>query len=314
MPETTALVSLKQINAVEVFTGGKLVPLLNEIESKALDFTPDLKTATSRKEIASMAFKVSRSKTLLDGLGKALVDGWKAKAKVVDESRKEMRTHLDLLRDKVRQPLTEFEQAEEKREEKERLDTEFAQAWDDAQADHELWLRGKEIERREAELVKQEKERLVKAAAEQREKARLDREEQIRKQVEEKAKRDAEEATRKEREHRDREKWQAEERAKKAEQDRIVAIERAKFEQERAVKEAEERVRQKAERAEHERLEQEAADHAEAERKATNTKHRKRIHNEALAGFVEAGFSEEHGKEIMLLIINGNIRHVSVIY
>lgn len=310
----TALVSLKQVNAVEVFTGGKLAPLLNEIEAKALDFTPDLTTAASRKEIASMAFKVSRSKTLLDGLGKALVEEWKAKAKVVDESRKTMRDALDILRDRVRQPLTEWEQAEEKRKERERLEAEFAQAWDDAHADHDLWLRQQEIERREAALLNKEKSRLAREAAEQRENDRLEREEQIRKQAEEKAKKDAEEAARIEQERLQREKWQAEERAKKAEQDRVIAIERAKFEQERAVKEAEERARLEAERIEKERLRKEAADRAEAERKAADTKHRKRIHNEALAGFLDAGYSEEQGKEIMLLIINGKIQHVAVNY
>ncbi len=39
--------------------------------------SPDIDTRKGRKAIASLAAKVARSKTYLDGLGKDLVAGWK---------------------------------------------------------------------------------------------------------------------------------------------------------------------------------------------------------------------------------------------
>ena len=68
-----------------------------------------------QKGIASMAYKVAQTKTLLDNLGKDLTADWKAKAKVVDEERKRMREELDALKDQVRTPLTEFENREKER-------------------------------------------------------------------------------------------------------------------------------------------------------------------------------------------------------
>ncbi len=109
------LLVIKNINAIEVFSGGGLDQVVKKIESEVRAFVPDMSTEAGRKEIASVAHKVARSKAALDSAGKELVSGWKAKAKLVDASRKEMRERLDSLKDEIRKPLTDWEEADKKR-------------------------------------------------------------------------------------------------------------------------------------------------------------------------------------------------------
>jgi colicin import membrane protein len=116
--ESHALITVEKINALEVFTDKGMTPILEEINKKVALLVPDVTTAKGRKEIASMANKIARSKTLLDEVGKNLVADWKAKAKVVDDSRKIMRDKLDLLKEATRAPLTEWELVERERLEK----------------------------------------------------------------------------------------------------------------------------------------------------------------------------------------------------
>ena len=84
------------------------------IESDALAIVPDLETDKGRKAIASVAARVAKSKTYLDGLGKEYVTELKRASKEVDAVRRDMRTRLDALRDNVRKPLTDWE-VEQKR-------------------------------------------------------------------------------------------------------------------------------------------------------------------------------------------------------
>ena len=184
---------------------------LKEIEAEVLSVVPDLSTAKGRKEIASLAFKVAKSKVVLDSLGKDLVSDWKIRAAKVDESRKYAREFLDALKDKVRQPLTDWEAAEEARIKAEAEALKFARDWDDAHSDHVIFLRLKELERKEAELARiqaeaEEKERLrveeeariaAEKAAEERRKQeaieRVEREKRIAEEAAAEAKKDAEE-------------------------------------------------------------------------------------------------------------------------
>lgn len=114
-PHTKALISIEKINALEVFTDKGVEPILEEISKKVALLQPDVSTSKGRNEIKSMASKIARSKTLLDGVGKELVAEWKAKTKVVDASRKKMRDHLDGLKETTRAPLTEWERVETER-------------------------------------------------------------------------------------------------------------------------------------------------------------------------------------------------------
>ena len=312
--ESTELVIVEQLNIMDVFTGDSLTDLLREIETKAKGFTPTVEHAKGRKQIASMAHKVSKSKVVLDNLGKELVADWKANAKKVDESRKIARDRLDALRDEVRQPLTEWEEAEAAREAAEKMAKEIEAAHETALAEHALWLRQKDIEAKEAELARQEEERRQKAEAERIEKERIEREEQMKREAAEAAKKQAEaeaqakiaEAERKERE--------AKEAAAKAERDRIAAEERAKVEKEMAVKEAERKAKEEADRVERERLAAEANQKAIDEARQADVAHKKKLNNEAVAALVANGIGQDQAKQIITLIAKGLIDNVTINY
>lgn len=75
----------------------------------------DLTTEKGRKEIASMAFKVAKTKTAIDAAGKLLNEEARAKINIIDAARRDIREKLDALKDEVRRPLTEWEAKEEER-------------------------------------------------------------------------------------------------------------------------------------------------------------------------------------------------------
>lgn len=105
-----------QQNALTIFTTTQgCDPLLDAIYKEVESFVGDTSTKKGRADIASKAAQISKMKTAIDGVGKSLVDKLKEQPKLVDAERKRVRDALDALRDQVRQPLTEWEQAEEKR-------------------------------------------------------------------------------------------------------------------------------------------------------------------------------------------------------
>jgi len=117
MTEATQLAELPPAEtALDVYSKpGGLDPWLEKIRAEVTGHVPDLKTKKGREAIASLAFKVRKVKTALDGMGKQLVDDLKDVPKRIDAERKRMRDTLDALADDVRRPLTDWEQAEEAR-------------------------------------------------------------------------------------------------------------------------------------------------------------------------------------------------------
>ena len=85
------------------------------IKAETDKLVPDLTTEKGRKEIASMAHKVAKTKTAIDAAGKLLNEEARAKINVVDAARRDIRDKLDALKDEVRKPLTEWEAKEEAR-------------------------------------------------------------------------------------------------------------------------------------------------------------------------------------------------------
>ena len=233
------------VSAAEIYANNGMDPLLGKIKEHVLSFVPDVTTKKGRGEIASMAYKVAQTKTLLDNLGKDLTADWKAKAKVVDEERKRMREELDALKDQVRTPLTEFENREKERVAalEKRIELIKALAIDVDESGNKLsskqlaerlvaakgvdiesfeemvtdaaLAKDKAIAALEAHVARREREeaeaaeleRLRKEAAEREQR---EREELIRREAEERVRREAEEAARKEREQREQEKAEAE--------------------------------------------------------------------------------------------------------
>ena len=283
----TSLIPIEIPDPVAVFVGGGIDSILAKVEEKANEKAGDLSAETSegRKEIVSLAYKIARSKTIIDDIGKNLVSDWKKKAGEVDETRKRSRDFLDSLKDKIRKPVTEYEDAEKRKEEEERT------------------RKQREIEEREAEVARKEKEIRDTEEAARLEKERAEREETIREEARERAEKNAAEAI-------ERSKHDAE----MAEKRRVEAEEKAKIDKELAVKKAQEQIRQKLEQ---ERIAEEA-EAAEQKKKtdvaAADRDHQAKINREVLACFVKNGFSEADGKKIMTLVAKGQIVHMAINY
>lgn len=105
LPDTPVLVAA--FSAPE-----KMEAILTRIETEVRAVAPDLSTATSRKAIASLAFKVARSKTALDEVGKEITEDARKQIDAVNAKRRDIRERLDALKTEVRAPLDEWEAAE----------------------------------------------------------------------------------------------------------------------------------------------------------------------------------------------------------
>ncbi|MCK1788092.1 hypothetical protein L9Z73_28365, partial [Pseudomonas sp. TNT11] len=102
--------------ALAVFSAEKgLEPWLQKIRDEVRAFVPDTSTAKGRAAIASIAFKVAKSRTALDDAGKKLVAELKEVPKLIDAERKRMRESLEALQEEVRRPLNEWQAAEDAR-------------------------------------------------------------------------------------------------------------------------------------------------------------------------------------------------------
>lgn len=124
--DQTALITIEKTTALDVFTTpGMIAPLLTSIADTVREFKGDITTAKGRAEIKSLAFKVTRTKTYIDGIGKELSDTTKAEidTKVaeltaqrtcIESTRKEVKAFMDTLRDEVRKDLDEWEAEQER--------------------------------------------------------------------------------------------------------------------------------------------------------------------------------------------------------
>lgn len=309
-----ALIPLESINAMEVFTGNGLDDLLAKIRADALSLVPDVSTASGRKEIASVAYKVARTKITIDDAGKELVSEWKKKSAEVDASRKKARDTLDALKDEVRAPLVAWEA------EQERIASERREAEERAAAEAEI-ARQAEIARKEAELrareeaiAKAEQEAAAKAAAEQAERDRVAREEQMRRDAEEKAKREASEAIAKAEREKAEAVARAEREAAAAAEAARLAAEKAERDRAEAVRQAELRAKAEADAKEAARLAEERRIKAEEDARAADREHRKSVNNKALKALVDEGIDAEAAKKVITLIASGVIPAVSIRY
>ena len=112
----TELAIFEPPNAVIILQdAAKFDQFYENIKRETDAHVPDLTTETGRKAIASLAYKVARTKTAIDDAGKLLTEEWRGKINVVDASRREIRERLDALKVEVRRPLTEWEEEDERR-------------------------------------------------------------------------------------------------------------------------------------------------------------------------------------------------------
>jgi colicin import membrane protein len=91
----------------------KYAAFYDRIKDEVAKFQPDTSTVTGRKAIASLARRVTRTKTALDQAGKALNEQARNQINLVDATRRKMRQELEMLSASARQPLTQWEQNED---------------------------------------------------------------------------------------------------------------------------------------------------------------------------------------------------------
>ncbi|HHA2470833.1 hypothetical protein [Stenotrophomonas maltophilia] len=309
-----ALIPLESVNAVEVFTGGGLDDLLARIRAEAVTLVPNVKTVAGRKEIASIAYKVSRSKIAIDDAGKALVADLKKQTGDIDSARKKARDTLDALRDEVRKPLTDWEE-EQARIERERVEAEErARAAAEEARLAEIARKEEEIRAREEAVRAAEEAERQRAAAEQAERERVEREARLQAEAAENAKREAAAAV----ERAEREAREATERAAReaaeAEQRAKDAAEKAEREKAEAVAAAERRAQEEVDRAERERQAQADAQRKADEARAADVEHRRSINRAAMAALIAQGISEDDAATVITAIVQGKVPAVAIRY
>lgn len=254
----------------------------------------DLDNQKELKKLSSVSREVASLKVKIDDFGKSLVEDAKKKIKVVDNNRKLVRDELDALRDEIRQPLTDFENAEKTR----------IQAKDDAVrlcSKHKEFLTPTvdelnvflaEVEALNpadyAEFAQQitvERQIAIDAL-----KLRIEKQKEIDRQAAENARLKAEQ-----------------EKARIEQEKQAYAEEQARraVEQERQ-RQAEEELKKQAEQA---RIV------AEEERRSKDTEHRRLVNNQAKDALIaECGIDEETAKKVIVSVSQGKIAHIFIKY
>lgn len=270
----TALIVRESLDPAVLFTDTGMDEVLAKIKSEATSYAFTANDDQGRKDIASLAYRVARSKTIIDDMGKEIVSDWKKKAKVIDEQRKKARDFLDGLKEEVRAPLAEWEaeqariKAEEEAREREKIDARIAAlaqvncvlssfditAMTDDEFDEKLATATAEYEEKQRLA---EQARLAEEAAQRAEKERMAAE-----RAELEALRAEQEKIRKEQAEKDRiEREKMAEEARKLDEERqAIQAEKDRMERERFEAEAKERARIQAENYAKEKVEREAAE------------------------------------------------------
>lgn len=112
------LISIEEIsddNAPVIYVAGGLQQFIDLVKGEVLGEVPDLTTRKGRERIASLAAKVSKSKTAVEKPGRDYLRRLKEMPKVVEAELRDFVTAMDNLRDQVRQPLNEWQAAEDAR-------------------------------------------------------------------------------------------------------------------------------------------------------------------------------------------------------
>jgi colicin import membrane protein len=335
--QTTALAVIQSLTPARLFEAGVIDPILERIQAEVRAVQTDISTEAGRKAVASLAFKVARSKTFIDDQRKALVSDEKKRLAAIDKEGKRVWDILEALQREVRQPLTEWEQKEAARiAALEAAVNEIAnsgpytlQNWQSLSVEcmqdrireientnpgwQEFEQRAKyakteaiaaitfAIEKRKAsDAEKEELARLRKEASEREQKERDDR---IAREAAEKAQRQAEQKAKADHERAERESREREESA-------IRAQKEAEAKAAKAEQDAKDAVQRERDRVEREKALEAAA---EVKREA-NKRHVAKVNREAIAAIVKLGFDEESGKSIVTAIAKGDVPHVSISY
>ena len=298
----TAIVSIDTIDQLpieDIFSKGGIKPVLDAIDAEVSSQVPDLSTDKGRKAIASLARKVSSTKVALDAMGKKLADGYRAKLDPINAERKLAKDTLEALRDKIRQPLTDWEQEQERIEAERQAVIEAEKLAKQVIQDHEVAL----LLDAEFDRQREEERKAAEAAAEHARIEQQEREERLQKEAAAKAKADAERAAQERQQYLIREK-------EDAERARIVAEERAKLEAVQAKQRQEAAIEAERQRVAEEQRRQKQ----ETEAREANKKHRAKVHGDAKAALVTLGLTDLQAKDVVLAIRDNKVPNVSIQY
>ncbi|MGS4494765.1 hypothetical protein ACKUTF_15925 [Enterobacter roggenkampii] len=269
-----AIIEIAPDLAPSIYVENGLDKFLEQIREGVKE-VPDLSTAKGRARIASLAAQVSRSKTAVEKPGRDYLKRLKEQPKVVEAELRRFVTECDHLRDEVRRPLTEWEDAEKARTEalQQRLvdlraladvidsagnylpsadiqariheakSVVLDESWQERAAEAGV-AKDSTIQQLEASLeVAQKREHeaaeLERLRKEAEEKARLEREEAIRREAAEQAKRDAEAKAQAEIDAAARREAEARAATERAEREKIEAQQKADREAKAAAEKAE---------------------------------------------------------------------------
>lgn len=345
---TTEITTVEITN--EIFKAGGADSLIDAVRAEVMSEVPDATTKKGRDRIASLAYKVAKTKAAADKAGKLLADKLNAQLKPINSERKKLRDELDKIKDEVRKPLTEYEQAEAERVANhqrnlgrlsalcavaddfgvpydasqlkqnlaEVLTTKTGAEWEEFQQDAENSKAAiiPHLEKAIAEAEKREVEaaELEKLRQEAAERERVEYERRIAEQAAEQAKAEAERIHKEQIERAEREAKEAAERERKMK----AAAEQAEIDRIAAEEKAKADAIQAAEDA---RLREIARQNAERERVAAeeaarmaDVEHRRAINAAALQALVKSGLDEQSAKLAVMAIVAGNIPGVSIKY
>lgn len=304
----------------------KFREFLDRIKTVVGEFEVDISTKKGREAIASLSYKITRSKSALDKTGLSLTEEWRRQTNLVNSARKMMVTELDALAKDVRRPLTEWEEEERRRTamiDENIAMLESARHPGPQETSGDIEARGRRLHElvlppeiygdrlAEAEEVRAESVQLLAQAMHtKRDQEARDAElEQLRR---EKAEREA----RDEHERRGREAEGQRERDEEAARALAEAKRREAEEAERQRREREERIAREArEQAEREAREKEERERAEAERRRQDAEHRRDVRIElhkAITDICGNRIAFEAATELANAMIDGEIPRVTV--
>lgn len=321
------IIDTDALTPATVFAPGGVEGIISKLETDVRAIEQDISTEEGRKAVKSLAYKIARSKTALDEMGKELVADIKAKAGAIDAERRIIRDRLDALKDEVSGPLTAWESRETARVSEhedalvwlaqcDRFATPptaamiIAQLLDVAAAGRRDWQEFKE----RGDVAVTDATAKLDAMLDVAEQAERDQAELAELRAA-RAKREADDAAAAQA------KAQADRAAQDAEafaaSERIRIEQQAKRDQERAEQAEADKIRAAAEAVEQERLRvaraKEDADRATAKREA-NKKHRAKVHCEIEAALLRCGFEEVNAQRIVEALSDGLIPHVRIEY
>ncbi|WP_136477297.1 hypothetical protein [Pseudomonas sp. DG56-2] len=344
---------ISEANAPAIYVAGGLQQFIDLMKGEVLDEVPDLTTRKGRERIASLAAKVSKSKTAVEKPGRDYLRRLKEMPKVVEAELRDFVAAMDSLRDQVRQPLTDWQAAEDARVDRHNnaiahlklnaqdLDGITAEDLADRIAKVEAVALGEQWEEFEAEAAraKDDSLKVLRAAltarqqyeAEQaelerlrNEKAARDEQDRIDAAARQAVEDERQRVARDQQAQRDAEAQriaraeqqtrEAEQRARQAETDRIAAEQQAELDRQAAAIQAEREI-ELAREDERRRADAAAAEIVRQQQaRERDEAHRRSINRAALEAFIAGGMPEACAKQAVTLIAQRKIPNISISY